>query len=180
MVKRKSSKFQRLSQQLEAKPPIPSSDDRPIMGLKTTKNFIVSNAVQAIIQEPKIVNIKEESFLEKETYGKIPSYLSKVKQDIQREKELVEEYVKQQNNEMNDAGGQMEYEIMDEEERKTLIQSLKKKWDEVNSRYQKICHRVTNSLGDIKRKEMQEAELQQLEDDIERLSRPGPLYILKQ
>jgi vacuolar-type H+-ATPase subunit I/STV1 len=190
MVKRKSSstssntKFQRT--QLEAKPPIPSSNDRPIMGLKTTKNFIVSNATQAIIQEPKKLKDKEESFLEKDTYGKIPSYLHKVKQDIQREKELVEEYVKQQNHDEKVDGGSSshegtEYEIMDEDERQNLIRSLKKKWDEVNSRYQKICHRVTiDSLGDIKRKEMQEAELQQLEDDIQRLSRPGPLYILKQ
>jgi hypothetical protein len=32
-------------------------------------------------------------------------------------------------------------------------------------------------LGDVKRKEALEKELQQLEDDIQKLSRPGPLYI---
>lgn len=188
MMKRKSSSGNRFQRpQLEVKPPIPSSNDRPVMGLKTSKNFIVSNATQAIIQEPKKLKEKEESFLEKDTYGKIPNYLYKVKQDIQREKELIEEYIKQQNHDHHANGSNgiceagIEYEIMDEEERKNLIRSLKMKWDEVNAQYQKICHRVTiDSLGDIKRKEMQEAELQQLEDDIQRLSRPGPLCILKQ
>ena len=67
---------------------------------------------------------------------------------------------------------------MDENERHELVNALKDKWDFVNSRYQKICHRVSiDSLGDIKRKEEQEAELQQLEDDIEKLSKPGKLYI---
>ena len=173
------------------KPPIPSTDDRPIMGLKTCKNFIVSNATQAIIQEPRKLKSKEELFLEKETYGKVPSYLLKVKEDIQREKEIVENYVKTQQHAATaggsggeDHGGAapgVKYEIMDEGERQNMIRSLKMKWDEVNSRYQKICHRVNiDSLGDIKRKEMQEAELQQLENDIQRLSRPGPLYVLKQ
>jgi hypothetical protein len=39
---------------------------------------------------------------------------------------------------------------------------------------------MLDSLGELRRKESQEAELQQLEDDIERLSRPGPIYIKKE
>ena len=141
------------------------------MGLKSSKNFIVSNATQAIIQEPK--RLKEEtSFLEKETYGKVPEYLQKVQEDVQREKSIIAKCINEQSTE----GGaeETEYEMMGVDERQQLINSLKKKWDEVNSLYQKICH---TSLGDVKRKEAQEKELQQLEDDIQKLSRPGPLYI---
>jgi len=169
-----SNKFRRST--ASQKTPVPSCDDKPIMGLRTSKNYIVSNATQAIIQEPKIVNREEESFLEKETYGKVPEYLNKVKQDISREKEIVDRCVKEQTI-YTQEGQDPEYEIMNEEERQKLIWSLKKKWDEVNSTYQKIFS--IDSLGDLKRKEAQEAELQQLEDDINRLGRPGPLFIRK-
>ena len=67
---------------------------------------------------------------------------------------------------------------MNENEREALINKLKGRWDEVNKTYQKICHRTNNTtIGDIKRKEAQEADLKQLEDDIELLSRPGPIFI---
>jgi hypothetical protein len=148
------------------------------MGLKTSKNYIVSNATQAIIQKPKFIRKEEELYTKKETYGKIPAYLDGIKKERQREQRFVEECIKQQG--MNGVESGDEFEILDEGERQQLIDSLKGKWDHVNSTYQKICHRVSiDSLGDIKRKEAQEAELQQLEEDIERLNRPGPLYIRK-
>lgn len=108
----------------------------------------------------------------------MPKYLHKVKEEVHREQSIITKCLQEQAKE-----GEVEepeYEMMDEGERQKLIWSLKKKWDEVNSHYQKICHRVSiDSLGDMKRKEAQEKELQHLEDDIQRLSRPGPLYIKK-
>lgn len=181
------------------KPPVPSSADKPIQGLVTSRNFITANAIEAIISTPKKRQEKDVDYLKKEDYGKIPQYLSKVKKDIQREHQLVDQCVKDhhgasssvssKNNDINSRNGSMDkdvqeedskFEAMDEQERRELISALKCKWDEVNSTYQKICHRVSiDSLGDIKRKEAQEAELQQLENDIEKLSKPGPLYIIK-
>lgn len=167
----------------EAKPPVPSCNDKPIMGLKTCKNYIVSNATRAIIQKPKFVSQDEPLYIDKETYGKVPVYLQEVKKEIKREKNLIDRCVKEQQQSLdnnNIGGGEEEVTVLDEEERHYLINSLKTKWDYVNSKYQKICHRVSiDSLGDIKRKEKHESELQRLEDDIERLSRPGPLIIRK-
>ena len=161
-----------------AKPSVPSCNDKPIMGLKTCKNYIVSNATQAIIQKPKFVSRKEQLYIEKETYGKIPTYLQDVKKEMEMEQRFVDECVKEQGVRGMESGD--DFEILEEGERLNLINSLKSKWDHVNSKFQKICHRVSiETLGDIKRKEAQEAELQQLEEDIERLSRPGPLYIRK-
>jgi len=172
-----SNSFRRLP--VGQKPPVPSCDEKPIMGLRSSKNYIVSNATQAIIQDPKGLKKEEEFFIEKETYGKVPEYLTKIKRKVEREKQVVENCVKEQSEKFKEDEEQ-EITIFDEGERQNLINSLKKKWDEVNATYQKICHRVNiDSLGDIKRKEAQEAELQQLEDDIQRLSRPGPLYIRK-
>jgi len=157
-----------------SKPSVPSSDDRPVMGLKTRKNYVISNAVEAIIQEPKCVDRKESLYIGKENYGRIPSYLPKVKEAMQKEQKIVDRCIE----ELKLKDTEVEYMEMDEEVRQKLIDSLKRKWDNKNNKYQKICHRVAfDSLGDIKRKEAQEAELQQLEDDIERLSKPGPVYI---
>jgi hypothetical protein len=49
----------------------------------------------------------------------------------------------------------------------------------MNSEYQKYCHKVIlDTPGEIKRRASQEAELKQLEEDIEKLSYPGPLALV--
>jgi hypothetical protein len=37
----------------QRKPPVPKVDEKPVMGLKTNKNFITENAVQNIMAVPK-------------------------------------------------------------------------------------------------------------------------------
>lgn len=131
--------------------------------------------------EPRKVEQTQVSFIEKEDYGQVPKYLFKVKDEIEREKEIIQNCVKENARREGELVDEPIYEILDENERQELINALKAKWDHVNSKYQKICHRVMlDSLGELRRKESQEAELQQLEDDIERLSRPGPIYIKKE
>jgi len=36
------------------RPEIPKKDEKPIMGLKSNKNFIISNAVENILSAPKV------------------------------------------------------------------------------------------------------------------------------
>ena len=126
---------------------------------------------------PPLPKPDDMNYLTKSDYGQVPGYLSAIKSTISREKALIDDLVqKQTNTETQDT----EYEVMNEDERQHLIDRLKAKWALVNSKYQKICHRtMMDSLGDIRRKETQERELQQLEDDIEKLSSPGPLLIQK-
>ena len=162
---------------ISAKEHVPSRSDRPIMGLKTSKNYIKSNAVDAILSQPKIKPNTEINYLEKDTYGKVPDYLGNIKEELEREKTLIEGIVEDN---MKSSEPDDEYSQMDENEKVQLVEKLKKRWDEVNQKYQKICHRMNNdTIGDIKRKEAQESELKQLEEDIELLSRPGPILIRK-
>lgn len=42
----------RINQQVKEQ--VPKSSDKPIMGLKSNKNFIVSNAVENILSAPKV------------------------------------------------------------------------------------------------------------------------------
>eukprot|EP00970_Alexandrium_tamarense_P011842 scaffold2578_cov197-Alexandrium_tamarense.AAC.8 len=156
------------------KPSVPSRNDKPVQGLKNSKDFVTCNAVEAINSNPK-KRMDEEVRLHEE-YGKVPAYLDSVKAAMEQEKQLIDMYVAEQSGRPKTE----ESEVMDEAERIQLINMLKQRWDGVNSVYQKYCHKVTlDTPGEIKRKAAQEAELKQLEDDIEKLSRPGPLLIRK-
>jgi hypothetical protein len=54
---------------------VPAKDEKPIMGLVSDKNFIVSNAVENILAAPNLPANKNRDFLKKKNYGKVPRYL---------------------------------------------------------------------------------------------------------
>jgi DNA repair exonuclease SbcCD ATPase subunit len=106
----------------------------------------------------------------------VPAYLTQVKEEIKRENEMIQKYVKEQLGEIDEEPQQ--YEEMPEYERRALIAALKEKWDKVNAKYQKITHLVQlDTTGQIRRKEQLETQLKQLESDIEKLERNGPLLV---
>jgi hypothetical protein len=156
------------------KPAVPSRNDKPRMGLKATRNYIASNALEAIRSEPKKRKGDEPRYTEREDYGKVPAYLANVKAEIENEKALVEMYVAEQNGPSEEDD---DVEMMDEGERMELIDKLKQRWDIVNASYHKMAHKaVFDTPSEVKRKASQEDELKQLENDIEILSR-GPVFI---
>jgi len=158
------------------KGPVPSRLDRPVMGIRTSKNFITANAVEAILQVPRLVEMGEPNYMKKEDFGKVPSYLTQVKEEIRRENEMIEKYVKEQMGEVEQEPDQ--YEEISNEERADLIASLKAKWDSVNANYQKITHLVhLDTAGQIRRKEQYEKQLSQLENDINKLKTKAPLLL---
>jgi hypothetical protein len=160
----------------QQKEQVPDRRERPVMGIKTTKNFITANAVEAILQVPKVVENVELNYMKKEDFGKVPSYLAEVKEEIARENEMIDKYVKEQMGQI-DAEPDTYDEISDEE-RMALISALKDKWDDANRKYQKGTHLTElDTAGQIRRKEQMEAQMTELENDIEKLSRRGPLLI---
>jgi len=54
---------------------VPLRDEKPIMGLVSDKNFIVSNAVENILAAPKLPTSGNKDYLKKKNYGKVPKYL---------------------------------------------------------------------------------------------------------
>lgn len=161
----------------KAKPSVPRREEKPIMGLRTSKNFITANAVEAILSVPQMPRNDEVDYMSKSDFGAVPEYLDKVKEEIRRENDMIDEYVAKQlegGYEINEE----QFAQMDEDERRYLIDKLKTKWDAVNAQYQKTSHRVKfESKGDIQRKVGQEGALKQLEDDIMTLQRAGPVMI---
>ena len=157
---------------------VPRRNEKPVMGLRTGKNFITANAVEAILSVPQMPRTSGVDYLSKEDYGKVPDYLNLVKTEIRRENEMIDEYVNRQMNTDNESSSNELYSEFGEQQRYELILKLKTKWDAVNAVYQKSCHRVKfESRGDINRKESQENELKRLENDIMLLQRGGPLMV---
>lgn len=149
-------------------------DDKPIMGLKSAKNFVTANAVETILAVPgNRARVRNEppQYMSKEDYGQVPRYLNQVKDEIERENFMIEEFVRQNHNLMEE-DSRDRVEPMDESERLALVDALKSKWDHVNAKYQKLCHNVVfDTLGKVRRKETFEKELTQLEKDIQLLEK---------
>jgi hypothetical protein len=125
---------------------------------------------------PRAVETQELNYMTKEDFGKVPKYLTYVKEEIKRENEMIQKYVKEQLGEVDEEP--IKYEEYPETERRDLIYALKLKWDKVNAEYQKITHLVhLDTTGQRRRKERLEEELRTLENDIEKLQKQGPLLI---
>ena len=117
---------------------------------------------------PKNVREDPKRYTQKKDYGKVPVYMTKIKQEIDEEYKIVKE-MQTQEEEMREK----EKYMIPDEERKQLIDALKKKWDVLHHEYQGIITRVskTNPLGLKTMKENLEKEMAQIEKDMDKLSK---------
>jgi hypothetical protein len=149
------------------KPNVPKRDEKPIHGLVSDKNFIVANAVEAILSAPVLPSQKDKDYLKKKNFGKVPKYISKIKNEIEDEYNLVREMQIEEQNERD-----RQKFLMPEGERQELICALKKKWEVLHIEYQKETHYVKlDTLGKKNRMEGYMREMDQIECDIKKLSK---------
>jgi len=105
--------------------------------------------------------------LKKKTYGKVPKYVTKIRAEIEDEYNLVREMQIEEQNERD-----RQRMLMPEEERQELIAALKKKWEVLMRDYQKESHHgKLDTIGKKGRKEILEAEMDQVEADIKKLQK---------
>eukprot|EP00747_Dinoflagellata_sp_TGD_P118517 gnl/TRDRNA2_/TRDRNA2_172836_c0_seq2.p1 gnl/TRDRNA2_/TRDRNA2_172836_c0~~gnl/TRDRNA2_/TRDRNA2_172836_c0_seq2.p1 ORF type:complete len:309 (+),score=77.98 gnl/TRDRNA2_/TRDRNA2_172836_c0_seq2:91-927(+) len=156
------------SLQPRIKPPVPRRDEAPpVMNLVTSKNFVVANAVETILAAPKKVSEGAKDYLNKEDFGACPKYLQRIKQDIAAEYDYIRG-LQEQAEEAN----RPQVRALDDEERLALIEGLKAKWEQVNTNYQAGTHLTKlDTVGKLRKKEKYEAELSQIEKDIEKLNK---------
>lgn len=146
---------------------VPKMGDKPIQGLVSDKNFIVANAVENILAAPKLPGNKDKDFLKKKAYGKTPKYLTNIKNEIEDEYNLVREMQVEEQAEED----RRKY-LMPEDERGELIAALKKKWEVLHIEYQKEAHYPKlDTLGKKSRKINLEKEMEQIEQDIRKLTK---------
>ena len=63
------------------KAPVPKANERPTLGLKSNKDFIVSNAIENILSTARKTEVPA-NYLAKKDYGKVPNYLNRIKGSI--------------------------------------------------------------------------------------------------
>lgn len=156
------------------KAPVPKVTEKPVMGLCSNKNFITANAVETILSKPQKVPIVEPRFTERKSFGKVPTYLMKVKQRIAEENEYVRQYIEQREQRETQSNA-ME---MSEDERQDLLHHLKIKWAEINQAYQTKMSFVLDTPAKKSRKESYERQLAEIEKDIELLSRGSTIVVV--
>ena len=117
---------------------------------------------------PKNVKTEPKKYVEKKDYGKVPAYLTKHKNEIEEEYKLIKEMQVQE-----EENQERQKYLISDEEKKQLVDALKKKWDVLHHDYQAIITRVTktNPLGLKTLKENLEKEMSQIEKDIEKLNK---------
>ena len=116
----------------------------------------------------------EPRFTERKTFGKVPTYLKKVKDRIAEENEYVRQYIEQREQRETQSNA-ME---MSEAERQDLLHHLKIKWAEINQAYQTKMSFVLDTPAKKSRKESYERQLAEIEKDIELLSRGSAVVIV--
>ncbi|KEG08787.1 enkurin [Trypanosoma grayi] len=109
---------------------IPSRYDKPIMGLKTDKNYVVANAVESILAIPtKNVPPPESRAVDRADFGKVPVYLEEVKTEIEERHALVER-LKASQREVAERWSELSADELEQ-----LRQGLQRRWDSLNSEY---------------------------------------------
>ena len=117
------------------KPAVPTVNDAPIFGLKTEKNFIIANAVDNILMQPKKRNFSIDNPFHK-YYGKVPDYIKKYRLNHENELNDIKE-MRRRHQEEEDA----KQRLLTEQEVSTLREGLKKKWEYYNNKYTGLTHK---------------------------------------
>jgi hypothetical protein len=134
---------------------------------------VTKNAVELILSHAKRPCCNEKDYLNKSDYGKIPKYIQRIKKDIEKENEYLAAVKREQ-----EAAERSKRRLLSTEERSSLLNSLKIKWEEVNAEYQQITHMtVLDTLSKVRRKERFELELKQIEKDMDLLKRKEGIWI---
>lgn len=168
------------------RPAVPKKDDKPIMGLKTNKDFITQNAVENIMAVPKKIEKNfadtrkgdkqplepsglEPKYVNKKDFGETPQYLARRKEEMERSQQEYDAYVQE-----HFRRGAMKQ--LSESERHEILNGLKSNWQLLQHEYQGLSV-VTDTAPKKNRKERMEAEMKQLERDIEHIEKHRSIYV---
>lgn len=168
------------------KPPVPLRTDHPVMGIQSGKNFINTNAADVIMgvaKKPKPIYVDKRTgdkhdletsgllpkYIHKKDYGVTPEYIRKRNEEVKQAKEAYDHYIQEN---LKKAAMKM----LSDEERDTIIQGLKKNWEEVHKEFQSLSVFI-DSLPKEVRKQNLEVAMKQLEHDIDIIEKHKIIYI---
>eukprot|EP01012_Entosiphon_sulcatum_P054092 TRINITY_DN7460_c0_g1_i1.p1 TRINITY_DN7460_c0_g1~~TRINITY_DN7460_c0_g1_i1.p1 ORF type:complete len:280 (-),score=48.30 TRINITY_DN7460_c0_g1_i1:105-944(-) len=144
------------------KAPVVRREEKPVMGLVTEKNFVVSNAVDVITQPAKRPKELEPLSVQNQSFGTVPKYLRSMQLKLAAQKQ--QEEAKDQ-----DAGqSTSDRRLLSEEEKYEMLQDLKHKWDEAHRQYQSLTFNI-DTFSKVERKERLEVEMEVMEKNMHKL-----------
>ncbi|CAF2377442.1 unnamed protein product [Rotaria sp. Silwood2] len=168
------------------KPPVPSIRDVPKMGARTEKNFIQTNALDVVMTVPRKPerNVVDDRFgdkfpvdpsglapkyIFKKNFGEVPVYIKSRREEMEKAKQEYQTYV-------SDYFRRGAMREMDDNERQTIIDGLKKQWEDVHHEYQTLSV-IIDTIPKRQHKERLEHQMQLLEKDIDLLEKHQVIYI---
>jgi hypothetical protein len=168
------------------RPPVPGRDERPVMGLRTNKDFITENALQnitAVPRKPERISVDtrhgdkmalepsglEPRHIHKKDYGVTPTYVIKRKEEMKVAQEQYDSYVAE-----HFRRGTMKQ--LTKQERTDILTGLKENWERLHRDYLHLSVMI-DTVPKINYKEKLELELKQLEKDIEMMEVHNVIYI---
>ena len=102
-------------------------------------------------------------------FGEVPVYLSKRKEEVKRAQEEYDQYIAEQIR-------RTALRQLTPEERQAIVDGLKANWEDIQDQYQGLSV-VTDTAPKKNRKERMEAQMKQLERDIEMFDKHKIIYI---
>ncbi|CAF2146833.1 unnamed protein product [Rotaria magnacalcarata] len=170
----------------QRKPPVPSIRDVPKMGTRTEKNFVQTNALDVVMTVPKKPerNVVDDRFGDKfpidqsglapkyvfkKNFGEVPVYIKTRRDEMEKAKQEYQAYV-------SDYFRRGAMREMDDNERQTIIDGLKKQWEDVHHEYQTLSV-IIDTIPKRQHKERLEHQMQLLEKDIDLLEKHQVIYI---
>lgn len=148
----------------KVKPDLPK--DTPIYGLCMNKNYVVANPVENILAIPtKCIPPPEPRPTESKDFGKVPEYLTELKQDIEQRRAVMSVYHKQLR-----AAGELWSKLSLEELEEMRI-GLQKRWDVLNKEYQSKGFVMMKTPSQQSHQAEIERELNALEFAMQKISR---------
>ncbi|CAF3794814.1 unnamed protein product [Adineta steineri] len=167
---------------LPRKAPVPNIRDAPKMGARTEKNFVQTNALDVVMTVPKkpernIVDarhgdkypIDTSGLTPKYNFGEVPVYIKNRRADMDKAKQEYETYV-------SDYFRRGAMREMNDDERQTIIDGLKKQWEDVHHEFQTLSV-IIDTIPKRLHKERLEHEMKLLEKDIDLLEKHQVIYI---
>jgi len=168
------------------KPALPTEQNQP--SRPTEKDFIRTNAIENITSVPRkpkaqycdtkdghkndlISSGLVPRFTMKSDFGSVPEYLVRRKEETKQAQDRYDEYVAEELR-------ARALEQVDDMSRAELLRGLKQKWEDLHQKFQGLSV-VTDTAPKKNRKERMEAQMSQLERDIDLLERHTTIYVAR-
>lgn len=146
----------------DKKPPIPTLADKPVMGLKTDKNFVVANAVENILAVSRKQAAPQKRAVERDDYGKTPEYIHQIKNELSDQYKLIDQH------KTSKAQAAEKFHQLTPQEAYELRSGLQHRWDLLNKEFQTMGFSV-ETYSQKKHQEHVEAELKAIEQALQKI-----------